>query len=258
MSFSRALALSSLALRPRAATRTCYRNLLCAPLATQSRAYASKRKERDSKEGKSKHSPVVSTENLVPGSQRIVAGEEYVKAEGKMKAIVERFRKEVATMEMRASGRVTPAILSPVRVMLPDSEGGDAKGVRLEEVATVGVREGTTLLVTVFEEHTLRHVETALYDAKLPGVVPQKVDARTIKIPMPKPTVDARQAMLASAQRQAEDSRVQIRKQHQASLKKGKYAKHSPELDEFQSLTDKYLGEVDKVLVDIKKSAGAK
>lgn len=29
-------------------------------------------------------------------------------------------------------------------------------------------------------------------------------------------------------------------------------------LSQFQSLTDKYLGEVDKVLVDIKKSAGAK
>ena len=31
--------------------------------------------------------------------------------------------------------------------------GADGKGVRLEEIATVGVKEGTTLLITVFEEH---------------------------------------------------------------------------------------------------------
>lgn len=101
-----------------------------------------------------------STRELIPGSQRIAAGEEYTKAEEKMKAGVEYFRKESAALDMRASGRVTPAILSPVRVKVPNS--GDPKGVRLEEIATVGVKEGTTLLVTVFEDHVsllalLRH-----------------------------------------------------------------------------------------------------
>ena len=91
------------------------------------------------------------TDEFIPGSQRIAAGEEYTKAEGKMKASVEYFRREVATLDMRASGRVTPAILSPVRVQVPDQI--DGKGLRLEEIATVGVKEGTTLIVTVFEEH---------------------------------------------------------------------------------------------------------
>jgi len=175
-----------------------------------------------------------------------------------MKAVLERYRKDVASMDMRASGRVTPGILSPVRVILPENKDAGGRGVKLEEIATVGVREGTTLIVTVFEEHTLRYVEEALYDAKLPGVIPQKSDARTIKIPMPKPTVETRHAMFAAAQRQAEEARVHIRKQHQASLKKGKYAKHSVELDEFQSLVDKYLGEIDKVLAEVKKASGAK
>jgi ribosome recycling factor len=65
-----------------------------------------------------------------------------------MKTAVEWFRKECAGFETRASGRVTPALLSPVRVNLP----GDTKEYRLEELATVGVREGSTLLVTLFEE----------------------------------------------------------------------------------------------------------
>ncbi|OCH87768.1 ribosome recycling factor [Obba rivulosa] len=195
---------------------------------------------------------------LVPGSQRILAGEEYTKAETKMKAFVDKFLKDVAALEQRASGRVTPAMLSPVRVILPDNAGTDGRGVRLEEIATVGVREGTTLIITVFEEQTLKHVEKALYDAKISGVVPQKADSRTVKIPIPKPTVEARLAMFSTAQRQAEDTRVLIRKQHQTSLKKGGYEKHAPEIKEFQSLADKYLTEVDKILAEAKKSSGAK
>ena len=90
-------------------------------------------------------------DELIPASQRVVQGAEYKSAEGKMQTVLEWFRKEVATLETRATGRVTPAVLAPVRVRIPDAH--DSRGVRLEEVATVGVREGTMLLVTVFEEH---------------------------------------------------------------------------------------------------------
>ena len=116
------------------------------------RSYATKNKDkaRDRHSRETDAGKVVSTDALVPGSQRIVQSPEYVKAEEKMKAILDFFRKEVAALEMRASGRVTPAVLSPVKVHLPDVEGG--QGMRLEEVATVGVRDGTMLVVTVFEE----------------------------------------------------------------------------------------------------------
>lgn len=93
-----------------------------------------------------------STATLVPGSKQPIADkaaqEEYSKAESSMQTSVEWFRKECAMIETRASGRITPALLSPVRVKLPDNPSE----VKLEEVATVGVREGSTLLITVFEE----------------------------------------------------------------------------------------------------------
>lgn len=53
-------------------------------------------------------------------------------------------------------------------------------------------------------------------------------------------TVDARNTMLTTVQRQAEDVRQQIRKQHSASIKKGNYKKRDPELEEvrlFRSTT---------------------
>lgn len=67
-----------------------------------------------------------------------------------MSAAAEWYRKEVAGLETRASGRVTPALLSPVRIELP-GKGKDL--AKLEDIATVGVRDGSTLIISVFEEH---------------------------------------------------------------------------------------------------------
>jgi ribosome recycling factor len=112
----------------------------------QCRTYATK-KQKEAKAAKG------STSKLVPGSKLVSSDpaviEEYEKTEKKMQAAVDWFRREVANHETRATGRVTPALLSPVTVSIPSRKG---ETVRLEEVATVGVREGSTLLVTVFEE----------------------------------------------------------------------------------------------------------
>lgn len=94
----------------------------------------------------------VSTEQLLPGSQLRISESalgEYHKCEERMVAAVEWYRKEVAKMENRASGRVTPEILAPVSVKIP---GRGPNGVSVEEVATVGVKDGSVLMVTVFED----------------------------------------------------------------------------------------------------------
>jgi len=131
--------------------RPCYRHLLASttslprPSAILSnphhrRTYASKNKAK-------------STATFIPGSQQPItnetAREEYAKTEEAMRVAVDWFRKECAASEAQALGRVTPALLSPVRVKVP----GTAKPFQLEELTTVGVREGTTLLITLFDEH---------------------------------------------------------------------------------------------------------
>lgn len=111
-----------------------------APIRIQQRGYAAKNKAK-------------STSSFVPGSKQPItdpaAQQEYAKAESAMITSVDWFRKECAASEARAAGRVTPALLSPVRVKLPD----DPRPIKLEELATVGVREGSTLLITLFDEH---------------------------------------------------------------------------------------------------------
>ena len=73
---------------------------------------------------------------------------EYQKTEEKMRGAVEWFRKQLVTAETRGSGRVMPDMLNGVMVQLT----ADAPPVPLTHIATIGVREGTTLVVTVFEE----------------------------------------------------------------------------------------------------------
>ena len=128
-------------------------NSLCPPstsILPHSRSYASKSKSTKS------------TATLIPGSKQKFANEaaiqDYEKAESKMQAAIDWYRKEVAGLETRASGRVTPAMLAPVKVELPDSK----ELFRLEDVATIGVREGSTLLITVFEEHV--SISISLFD----------------------------------------------------------------------------------------------
>ena len=151
MSFLRATVFRP-ATRLRSVARPC---LTASPIVlpavyTTSRSYASRKKDKDGESSKGSKGVVRNTDDLIPGSQRIVQSPEYRKAEEKMKVSLDHFRKEIAALEVRASGRVTAAVLSPVRVVLPD---GDPKGSKLEEIATVGVRDGNMLLVTVFEEH---------------------------------------------------------------------------------------------------------
>lgn len=155
------------------------------PLALQphfitTRNYAKKAKETEKPKSKSKSNTTTTpepeergtkqklkaTSSFIPGSQQPITDEaalaEYGKAETAMKTAVEWFRKECAASETRVAGRVTPALLSPVRVKLPDNPAS----MKLEEVATVGVREGSTLIVTLFDEHvrTFIHlVYTATY-----------------------------------------------------------------------------------------------
>ncbi|PBK88249.1 hypothetical protein ARMGADRAFT_1054941 [Armillaria gallica] len=160
--------------------------------------------------------------SLKPGSQQPLTKPadiaEHEKCEEKMKASVEWLRRDCADASARAAGRVTPALLANVRV----------KEQKLEEEATVGVRDGSMLVVTVFDEENLNH-----------------------------PTLDSRLSVVTAAAKKAEDARVQCRKLHQASIKKGKYEKRRLNWRRyFQDLLDKHVAEIDKIMADMTKTSG--
>jgi len=155
-------------------------------------------------------------------------------------------------LESRALGRVTPAILDGVRVPLSDTQ------VKLTDLATIGVKEGTVLVVTAFDEHNLKSIEKAIYT--VPHCTPQRVDSRTLRIPMPKPTMEARTSFIKSGSKGAEETKVKIRAAREAGVKaltKLGFEKRSLELTEMQQLTDKASAEVDKILQRLTKQLGS-
>ncbi|PBK65712.1 hypothetical protein ARMSODRAFT_978165 [Armillaria solidipes] len=53
------------------------------------------------------------------------------------------------------------------------------------------------------EQDNLKHVEAAIYDTKLPSITPQKQDTRTLRIPVPRPMLDAKSSVVAAVGKKA-------------------------------------------------------
>ncbi|CAE6380995.1 unnamed protein product [Rhizoctonia solani] len=178
-------------------------------------------------------------------------------ANRKMDSTLEWFKRELAQMEIRVSGRVVPSLLDPVRVKLKNTGGA---AVRLDQVSTVGVRDGNVLVITLFDEANTKDVESSIINAQIPNMNPQRADARTLRIVVPKPTMEARQAVVTNASRMAEDTKVKIRTSRESGMKELKklgYAKHSKFADELQKSTDNHIKNIDGLIAKLKKSISA-
>ncbi|KAG8732719.1 hypothetical protein FRC11_011378 [Ceratobasidium sp. 423] len=197
-------------------------------------------------------------------------------ANHKMDSTLEWFKRELAQMESRVSGRVIPSLLDPVLVKLKNAGG---MAVKLDQVSTVGVRDGNVLVITLFDETNMKDVETSIVNAQIPNMNPQRADARTLRIVVPKPTMEARQSVVTKASKMAEDTKVKIRTSRESGMKvlKGMgYTKHSKFADEvripppplaqtslnvpilqLQKTTDKHTKDIDALIAKLKKSISA-
>jgi ribosome recycling factor len=74
--------------------------------------------------------------------------------ERKMRLAIDHYGKELGTLETRASGRVNPSLLDPIRIPSMDGRGK----LKLNAVATVGVKEGHTLVITLFDDKVSQYI----------------------------------------------------------------------------------------------------
>jgi ribosome recycling factor len=141
-------------------------------LSQHGRFYAKKREQDDDfhhmKAKKGKHKPddiIVEKNNITDPSLKFVPsssmphGAEYDKeeksADEKMNASLKWLKEQSRNVEVRSSGRVVPDVLDGVKVPMDDGSGGEFEA-SLKEVATIGVKNGNVLVVTVFDEHVSR------------------------------------------------------------------------------------------------------
>ncbi|WWD09957.1 hypothetical protein V865_008088 [Kwoniella europaea PYCC6329] len=182
-----------------------------------------------------------------PGAGEVVIAEVLEKTQVKIEKAVHWAKAVIFEGVERGRGRVTPALLDSVRVQLPDSPGQ----CHLNAVASITTK-GNALFVEVWDTDATKHVESAIHQANLPGISPQKTGANTLKIPVSRPTTEQRAEILKSLANTVEAAKQQIRMARTDGFKP-LGGRKSNGTDEVQKLVDEASKELDGQMVLAKK-----
>lgn len=171
--------------------------------------------------------------------------------EKKMKKTVESLRHEMTKIR---TGRANASLLDHVQV---DYYGNTTP---LPQVANVTSSDSRTLVVTPWEKSMVAAVEKAILTSDL-GLNPA-TSGSSIRVPMPALTEERRKEMIKIVRGEAEQGRVSVRNLRRDAnnqlkdLVKDKSISEDEERranEMIQKLTDKYVSEVDVVLLEKEK-----
>lgn len=171
----------------------------------------------------------------------------YDSHEEKMKKALEVLRKEYASLR---AGRATPALLDKIMV---DYYGTPSP---VNQVANISVPEPRMIVIQPWEKTMLAPIEKAIMKSDL-GLSPNS-DGVVIRLSIPQLTQERRLELVKVIHKKAEDDRVAVRnlrRDANESVKKLEKDKTISEdeskkaTEEIQKLTDKYVKEIDQVMV---------
>ncbi len=147
------------------------------------------------------------------------------------------------------TGRAHPSLIEHLKVDYYGSE------VPLQQVASISVEEGRTLVVSPWEKTLVQAIEKAIHKSEL-GLNPLTAGT-VIRIPMPPLTEERRRDITKVLRHDAENARVavrNVRRDVMADIKEALKEKLVSQDDErraegeVQKLTDKYVAEIDQLL----------
>ncbi len=172
-------------------------------------------------------------------------------AETKMSKSVDSLKTDLAKVR---TGRANPGILDHVQV---DYYGNPTP---INQVANITLIDGRTISVQPWEKKMVNAVEKAIRDSDL-GLNPSSV-GDIVRVPMPPLTEERRKEMVKLVKTEGEDAKIavrNIRRDANEALKKMVKDKTCSEDDErraqddIQKLTDKYVKQIDALLVEKEK-----
>jgi ribosome recycling factor len=172
-------------------------------------------------------------------------------ADQKMQKSIETLRADLAKVR---TGRAHTGILDHVMVEYYGNP------TNLTQVANVTLIDARTIGVQPFEKKMVAVVEKAIREADL-GLNPS-TQGEMIRVPTPPLTEERRKEMVKLVKSEAEDAKIavrNIRRDANETLKKLLKEKACSEdeerraQDEIQKLTDKFVLEIDKMVVDKEK-----
>mgnify|MGYP001060660980 CR=1 FL=1 len=167
-------------------------------------------------------------------------------AEEKMQKAVEADKREFATLR---TGRAHPGLVDRLQV---DYYGTPTP---LNQLANISTPEPRLLLIQPWDKNAVKDIEKAILKSDL-GLTPTS-DGQVIRIAIPPLTEERRKDMVKLARKIAEERRVGVRNARRegndeikSQEKKGELPEDESKrlLDEMQSLTDKYIEQIDELL----------
>jgi ribosome recycling factor len=169
-------------------------------------------------------------------------------ADQKMQKSNETFKANLAKIR---TGRASPGILEHIMV---DYYGNPTP---ISQVANLGLADARTINVTPWEKNMVAVVEKAIRDSDL-GLNPATQGA-VIRVPMPPLTEERRKELTKVVKSEGEETKIAIRNlrrdanEHLKRLVKDKEISEDEERraqDEIQKLTDRYVADVDKLVLE--------
>ena len=167
-------------------------------------------------------------------------------AQARMTKSIDALRHTLTTIR---TGRASPALLDGIKVK---AYGTDTP---LNQVASISVSEGRSLVISLFDKNMIKDVEKSIYASDL-GLTPTTVGT-TIRLNLPPLTEERRKELAKTVGKEGEESKVAIRNirrdanQEVAKLLKDKTITEDDDRraqEEIQKLTDKAIKDVDEVV----------
>jgi len=168
-----------------------------------------------------------------------------------IKPYEERMKKTVAVLEDEFQtvrvGRANPRVLDRITVNYFGTE------TPLNQVGNVSVPEPRMLQIAPWDASTLKDIEKAILGSDL-GITPSN-DGKIIRLVFPELTEDRRKQLTKDVKKKGEDAKVAIRNIRRDANEAFKKAEKKSEITEddlkrlekeSQTLTDKYVAELDK------------
>lgn len=172
-------------------------------------------------------------------------------AEALMQKSIEAMQRSLNTIR---TGRANAALLDRITIEYYGTE------TPLRSLATISTPDASTITVQPFDPGSLTEIEKAISLSDL-GLVPNN-DGSTVRLNIPPLTEERRQDFVKMAGKMAEEGKVAIRNIRRDAMdtarKQGKSGDISEDeskdlQDKIQGLTDKYTGQIDRVLAEKEK-----
>ena len=172
----------------------------------------------------------------------------YEPYEAKMTKTISVLREEFRAIR---AGRANPAVLDKITV---DYYGAQTP---INQLSNISVPEARTILIQPWESRLLKDIEKAIQKSDI-GINPNN-DGKVIRLSFPVLNEERRKDLQKQIRKLSEDSKVAVRSIRREAVENFKKQKKSNEMTEddlkdaekeIQTITERFITEVDKVLAE--------